>query len=196
MRQASIDRNQDERIDFYKNKVDNVKETRAFSRQASFLKQVPSESWRYFIRRPARIRLTGSLPSMFWMIFMGLMLLTVAVFAAVGRFRGKTDPKLPALFLLYAVMFAINAYQSDVGYYSGLRERVNIVLSRFTISLYLNDMKGDAGEVLRIIKPADINIVKILALAFGAGEICQYYSDREESSFTVRTDGFVLRSNK
>ncbi len=95
---------------------------------------------------------------------------------------------MPALFLLYAVMFAINAYQSDVGYYSGLRERVNIVLSRFTISLYLNDMKGDAGEVLLFIKPADINIVKILALAFGAGEICQYYSDREESSFTVRTD--------
>ena len=165
MRQASIDRNQDERIDFYKNKVDNVKETRAFSRQASFLKQVPSESWRYFIRRRARIRLTGSLPSMFWMIFMGLMLLTVAVFAAVGRFRGKTDPKLPALFLLYAVMFAINAYQSDVGYYSGLRERVNIVLSRFTISLYLNDMKGDAGEVLLFIKPADINIVKKIGRA-------------------------------
>jgi hypothetical protein len=44
LRQASIDMNQDERIDFCKNKVDNVKETRAFSRQASFVEQVPSES--------------------------------------------------------------------------------------------------------------------------------------------------------
>ena len=46
LRQASIDMNQDEHIDFYKNKVDNVKETRAFSLLASFVEQVPSESWR------------------------------------------------------------------------------------------------------------------------------------------------------
>lgn len=50
----------------------------------------------------------GSLPSTFWLAFMGCLLLEAAAFTAVIQYHGQANPKVLALFLLYAAMFGIS----------------------------------------------------------------------------------------
>lgn len=65
---------------------------------------------------------------MLWLMFLGGMTLVLAVFCMISVFYRSFSPKLILLLLVYAVSFGAYAYQSVMGFYSGLQERIDRAL--------------------------------------------------------------------
>lgn len=72
--------------------------------------------------------IASSVKPMLWLVFLGGMTFVLAVFCMISVFHDHFSLKLVILFFIYAVSFSAYAYQSTMGFYSGLQERIDRVL--------------------------------------------------------------------
>lgn len=66
---------------------------------------------------------------MLWLVFWGGMTLALAVFCMISVFDQHFSLKLVLLFLVYAISFCAYAYQSVMGFYSGLQGQIDEALT-------------------------------------------------------------------
>lgn len=81
---------------------------------------------------------TSTVAPMLWQVFWGVMMVLMAVECAVSvssASRGILRAKHILLLVMYAVFFVVNAYQSNMGFYSGLQGRIDRLMSGVPLSI-------------------------------------------------------------
>lgn len=68
---------------------------------------------------------TGVVTPVLWLIFLGMILLILAVFCFISLSHDNRNWKLILLFFIYLGIFSLNIYQAQITYYSGLQGRMN-----------------------------------------------------------------------
>lgn len=83
--------------------------------------------------------MTGSVPPTLWQVFWGVMMVVVAVGCA-GSMNPASSRSLRAkyvlLLIMYVVFFIVNAYNSEVGFYSGFSGWLDRLVSRVPFRIY------------------------------------------------------------
>lgn len=83
--------------------------------------------------------MTGGVPPMLWQVFWGVMMVVVAVGCA-GSMNPASSRSLRAkyvlLLIMYVVFFIVNAYNSEVGFYSGFSGWIDRLVSRVPFRIY------------------------------------------------------------
>ena len=85
------------------------------------------------------VGMTGSVPPTLWQVFWGVMMVVVAVGCA-GSMNPASNRSLRAkyvlLLIMYVVFFIVNAYNSEVGFYSGFSGWLDRLASRVPLRIY------------------------------------------------------------
>lgn len=81
---------------------------------------------------------TSTVAPMLWQVFWGVMMVLMAAECAVSlssASSGILRAKHILLLVMYAVFFVVNAYQSNMGFYSGLQGRIDRLMSGVPLSM-------------------------------------------------------------
>lgn len=104
-----------------------------------------ADTWRIAVTPVVRGSVTilaegaaGTVAPMLWQVFWGVMMVLIAV-ACAGSMNSASGRvlrvKYVLLLIMYVAFFAVNAYNSKMGFYSGFRGRIDRLMSRMPLQM-------------------------------------------------------------